>query len=222
MTRPGDLWILGAHRLLCGDSSKPEDLDRLLAGAPIHLVNTDPPYNVKVEPRSRNAIAAGLSSFTAENAGSNENDGPRKLRTKDRLLANDFVSDEECDRLLNAWFGNIARVLQPGRTAYIWGGYANCGNLPSGAQRPWPVLQPGHHLGQAAPRGHTYVRTKRDSLHQFRQPAQTGGLKISGGFTRVPRSLPPRRLLFLEEHFWAEKEEREGATSQSRLHDHAT
>ncbi len=60
-TRPGDLWILGEHRLLCGDSSKPEDVDRLLAGAPIHLVNTDPPYNVKVEPRSNNAIAAGLS-----------------------------------------------------------------------------------------------------------------------------------------------------------------
>ena len=62
-TQPGDLWILGDHRLLCADSSKPEDLDRLLDGAAIHLVNTDPPYNVKVEPRSNNAIAAGLSSF---------------------------------------------------------------------------------------------------------------------------------------------------------------
>ena len=50
-TKPGDLWILGDHRLLCGDSSKPEDVDRLLDGAAIHLVNTDPPYNVKVEPR---------------------------------------------------------------------------------------------------------------------------------------------------------------------------
>ena len=64
-TRPGDLWILGNHRLLCGDSSKAEDVDRLLDGATIHLVNTDPPYNVKVEPRSNNAIAAGLSSFQA-------------------------------------------------------------------------------------------------------------------------------------------------------------
>ena len=63
ITRKGDLWILGNHRLLCGDSSKPEDVDRLLDGARIQLVNTDPPYNVKVEPRSGNAIAAGLSSF---------------------------------------------------------------------------------------------------------------------------------------------------------------
>jgi ParB-like chromosome segregation protein Spo0J len=47
-TRPGDLWILGEHRLLCGDSCKPEDVDRLLDGASIHLVNTDPPYNVRL------------------------------------------------------------------------------------------------------------------------------------------------------------------------------
>jgi hypothetical protein len=62
VSKPGDLWILGNHRLLCGNSSKAEDVDRLLDGAPVHLVNTDPPYNVRVEPRSNNAIAAGLSS----------------------------------------------------------------------------------------------------------------------------------------------------------------
>ena len=53
-TKRGDLWILGEHRLLCGDSASPEDVDRLLDGADIHLVNMDPPYNVKVEPRSNN------------------------------------------------------------------------------------------------------------------------------------------------------------------------
>ena len=57
------LWILGKHRLRCGDSSNPEDVDRLLDGATIHLANCDPPYGVNVEPRSNNAIAAGLSSF---------------------------------------------------------------------------------------------------------------------------------------------------------------
>ncbi|MBN2446781.1 MAG: ParB N-terminal domain-containing protein, partial [Phycisphaerae bacterium] len=65
ITQPGDLWILGEHRLLCGDSASAADLDRLLDGAPIHLVNTDPPYNVKVEPRSKNAVAAGLATFAA-------------------------------------------------------------------------------------------------------------------------------------------------------------
>jgi DNA modification methylase len=138
-TRPGDLWILGKNRLLCGDSSKPDEVDRLLDGAAIHLVNTDPPYNVRVEPRSNNAIAAGLSSFegTTHHQGLDlarypEKAKPtqRKLRARDRPLANDFVSDEEFDRLLHAWFGNIARVLLPGNCFYIWGGYANCGNYP--------------------------------------------------------------------------------------------
>ena len=139
ITQPGDLWILGDHRLLCADSSKPADVDRLLDGQRIHLVNTDPPYNVKVEPRSNNAIAAGLSSFEGakhhqkldvERHPEKAKPTQKKLRAKDRPLANDFVSDEEFDRLLDAWFGNAARVLEPGRAFYIWGGYANCANYP--------------------------------------------------------------------------------------------
>jgi DNA modification methylase len=138
-TQVGDLWLLGKHRLLCGDSSKLEDVDRLLGGAAVHLVHMDPPYNVRVEPRSNNAIAAGLSSFEGakhhqrmdvarhpEKAKATSN----KLRAKDRPLANDFVSEEEFDRLLQAWFGNLARVLSPGRCFYIWGGYSNLPNYP--------------------------------------------------------------------------------------------
>ena len=101
-------------------------------------MNTDPPYNVKVEPRSNNAIAAGNTSFTnyhhqqLDLARHPEKSKPtsRKMRAKDRPLANDFVSEADFDRLLNAWFGNMARVLEPGRAAYIWGGYANCANYP--------------------------------------------------------------------------------------------
>jgi DNA modification methylase len=139
-TQPGDLWILGEHRLLCGDSSLEADVDRLLDGATIQLVNTDPSYNVKVEPRSNNAIAAGNSSFSAPKTHHQNFDLARhpekskstqkKLRAKDRALLNDFVSDAEFDRLLDAWFGNMSRVLDPGRGFYIWGGYANCANYP--------------------------------------------------------------------------------------------
>lgn len=137
-TRTGDLWRLGNHRLLCGDSSKAVDLDRLLGGQPIHLVNTDPPYNVKVEPRSNNAIAAGLSSFTTTHHQGNDlamHPGKSKathkqMRAKDRPLQNDFVTDEAFDALLDAWFSNIARVLLPGRSFYAWAGYSNIANYP--------------------------------------------------------------------------------------------
>lgn len=152
ITQPGDLWILGQHRLLCGDSSKPEDVDRLLVGATIQLVNTDPPYNVKVEPRSNNAIAAGLSSFesTTHHQKMDVSRYPekaqathKKLRAKDRPLANDFVSDETFDQLLHAWFENMARVLDPGRGFYIWGGYANIANYPA------PLKKHGLYFSQA-------------------------------------------------------------------------
>jgi DNA modification methylase len=140
VTQPGDLWSLGRHRLLCGDASTAEQVDRLLEGATVHLVNTDPPYNVRVEPRSNIAIAAGLSSFqgTGHHQSSDlarfpEKAQPtaKKLRAKDRPLTNDFVSEQEFERLLQAWFGNIARVLEPGRAFYIWGGYANVANYPA-------------------------------------------------------------------------------------------
>jgi DNA modification methylase len=139
ITQPDDLWILGNHRLLCGDSGKPEDVDRMLGGAPIHLVNTDPPYNVKVEPRSNNAIAAGLSSFTGakhhqrfdvERYPEKSKPTSSKMRAKDRPLTNDFVSEEAFDEMLLAWFGNMTRVLLPGRLFFIWGGYSNIGNYP--------------------------------------------------------------------------------------------
>ncbi|WDI41482.1 DNA modification methylase [Bremerella sp. P1] len=161
ITQPGDLWILGDHRLLCGDSSKAEDVDRLLDGAVIHLINSDPPYGVRVQPRSKNAIAAGNSSF-ADPSKRKPDNNPKKMRAKDRPLANDFVSDEEFNRLLDAWFGNMTRVLAPGRGFYIWGGYANLGNYP-------PVLKKhGLYFSQAIVWDKLHpVLTRKDFLGCF-------------------------------------------------------
>jgi len=153
ITQPGDLWVLGEHRLLCGDSGSAADLDRLLDGATIDLVSMDPPYNVRVEPRSNNAIAAGLSSFSMPEGHSRKEKKfdaqgmhhqgfdvarfpdkkyktTKKMRAKDRPLENDFVTPEAFDQMLLAWFGNASRVLKPGGSFYIWGGYANIGNYP--------------------------------------------------------------------------------------------
>src|SRR5262249_10099213 len=53
-----------------------------------------------------------------------------KLRPKDRPLTNDFLDADEFERLLGLWFANMARVLLPGHSFYVWGGFANCGNYP--------------------------------------------------------------------------------------------
>ena len=49
ITKPGDVWTLGRHRLVCGDSTKPETFELLMAGRKANLVITDPPYNVNYE-----------------------------------------------------------------------------------------------------------------------------------------------------------------------------
>lgn len=59
ISRPGDLWLLGRHRLLCGDATDGAAVARLLDGAQPHLMVTDPPYGVRYDPAWRNA--AGLS-----------------------------------------------------------------------------------------------------------------------------------------------------------------
>ena len=69
----GDIWLLGRHRLICGDATVADDVARLLDGAKPHLMVTDPPYGVNYDPDWRNradradgkpygAIAVGLVS----------------------------------------------------------------------------------------------------------------------------------------------------------------
>ena len=79
ITQPGDRWRLSAHRLLCGDATKPEDLARLMPGERARCLWTDPPYGVSYVGKTRDALtfanddAAGLAgllraSFTTAQA----------------------------------------------------------------------------------------------------------------------------------------------------------
>ena len=90
ITRPGDLWMLGSHRLLCGDATSASDVARLLDGAKPHLMVTDPPYGVEYDPNWRND--AGVSATTRTG----------KVRNDDRADWRD------------AW------RLFPGDVAYVW------------------------------------------------------------------------------------------------------
>jgi len=143
VTQPGDLWVLGDHRLLCGDAGNTEDIDRLLDGAQVHLVITDPPYGVKLAPRSSTAIAAGQSSYPDLSSRMHHQGfdvargvvdpakARKKMRPKDRPLVNDHLSDAEFDQRLRAWFQQIGRVLLPGRAFYAWAGWTNLGDYPA-------------------------------------------------------------------------------------------
>jgi hypothetical protein len=58
--KPGDLWLLGDHRVLCGDATNPDDVARLLGGAEPRLLATDPPYGVSLDPTWRDHLYNGL------------------------------------------------------------------------------------------------------------------------------------------------------------------
>jgi DNA modification methylase len=90
VTCPGDLWILGDHRIICGDSTDPDTVHQLLAGEKPHLMVTDPPYGVEYDPEWRNR--AGVS--TTGRTGKVENDHRADWR--------------------EAW------ALFPGEVAYVW------------------------------------------------------------------------------------------------------
>ncbi|HNO80368.1 MAG TPA: DNA methyltransferase [Phycisphaerae bacterium] len=174
VTQRGDIWVLGDHRLMCGDSGSADDLDRLLDGTVIDLLACDPPYNVRVEPRSVTAIAAGLSSFQNKKAqlhhqgfdqargATDPKKARKKMRAKDRPLENDFVSDDAFDKMLLAWFGNASRVMRPGASFYVWGGYANLGNYPA------PLKKSGLYFSQGIVWDKQHpVLTRKDFMGAF-------------------------------------------------------
>ena len=79
ISQPGDVWILGPHRLLCGDATQVESYERLLQGQPVDLVWSDPPYNVNYA-----------------------NSAKDKLRGKNRAILNDNLGEGFHDFLLDA------------------------------------------------------------------------------------------------------------------------
>ncbi len=86
ISRPGDVWELGNHRLVCGDATDPASYDALMADAMADIVFTDPPYNVDYA-----------------------NSAKDKMRGKDRPILNDNLGDGFYDFLLAALTPMLAR-----------------------------------------------------------------------------------------------------------------
>lgn len=99
VSRTGDLWLLGPHRLLCGDATDPDAVARLLGGVRPHLLASDPPYGVSYDPAWRNETGGAKTKRTG------------KVRNDDRA---DWRE---------AW------ALFPGEVAYVWHGALHAGTV---------------------------------------------------------------------------------------------
>lgn len=87
---PGDIWTVGRHRLMCGDATKAEDVQKLMDGSRANLIVTDPPYGVSFKSSS------GLT------------------------IQNDSMKNEEFYAFLLSAFKNMSDVLEKGGAAYVF------------------------------------------------------------------------------------------------------
>jgi DNA modification methylase len=157
VSRPGDLWVLGSHRLICGDATDAATVARLLDGITPHLMITDPPYGVAYDPAWRNAAGAAQTKRTGR-----------------------VLNDDRAD-WRDAW------ALFPGDVAYVWHGALHAGTVAESltatgfgirAQIVWAkerlVLSRGHYHWQHEPcwyavrgKGHWSGDRKQSTLWQI-------------------------------------------------------
>lgn len=92
VTVPGDIWVMGKHRLLCGDSTSVSDLEKLTDGQLVDMWLTDPPYNVAYEGKTKDALK----------------------------IKNDEMGDDQFRQFLRDAYTAANMVMKPGAVFYIW------------------------------------------------------------------------------------------------------
>ena len=103
----GDIWQLGRHRLMCGDSTKPEDVERLMDGDLADMGFTDPPWNVNY-----GAVKEGNAQGW-----------------KPRTILNDFMGTEDFKEFMLQAFANLNKAQKDGAMTYVVMSAQEWGNM---------------------------------------------------------------------------------------------
>ena len=120
ISRKGDLWVLGRHRLLCGDARDGADYDRLMNGAKADLIFTDPPYNVEID---GNAAGHGRISHREFAMGSGE------------MSEADFIA------FLTDTLGHHARCARDGAIAFVCMDWRHMGEVLAAGKAAFTELK---------------------------------------------------------------------------------
>lgn len=100
-TRKGDVWILGKHRVICGDATNGDDIEKLMNGAFADLLITDPPYNVAYKGKTKDALT----------------------------IQNDEMGGTDFKQFLLDSFTNAFTFMRPGAGFYVWHADTECVNF---------------------------------------------------------------------------------------------
>lgn len=92
ISKPGDVWVLGGGRVMCGDSTNIAAVENLMGGAKADLLLTDPPYNVAYEGKTKDALT----------------------------IQNDAMGDDQFRQFLRDVYATADAVMRPGAVFYIW------------------------------------------------------------------------------------------------------
>lgn len=102
LVKQGEVWQLGRHRLMCGDSTDVNDVKKLMGGEMMDLIITDPPYNVNYEEK-----AAALNEWRPNNNGAME-------------IENDLMGNDEFYSFLYDAYTNMVEFMRPGAAIYVF------------------------------------------------------------------------------------------------------
>jgi len=164
ITKPGDVWLLGNHRVMCGDSSDPLSLDKLLCGKTPDLVFTDPPYNI----------------------------GYQDMGAKFEKIANDKMSDEEfldflrrtvmpCEvmyvccswQYAHLFKQAMADLAKPAKAMIVWDKVNPAQNLDLYYKQHEIIFYHGPFGGQSTVRGDVWqLKRQRNTLHPTIKPIE--------------------------------------------------
>jgi DNA modification methylase len=104
---PGDVWVMGKHRLMCGDSTSIDAVDALMNGVKADVLFTDPPYGINFKPQ----------------------------RGTHDIILNDNLEGAEFDDFLDGVFGAALAAMNPDTYAFVWTGWSKIGAFERSLQK---------------------------------------------------------------------------------------
>ena len=120
VTRPGDIWRIGKHRLICGDALDPASYARLLDGAEAQMVFTDPPYNVPIE-----GHVSGLG----------------KVKHREFAMASGEMTEDQFTAFLATAFQNLAGNSADGAIQFICNDWRHMGEVIAAGGQAYTELK---------------------------------------------------------------------------------